>query len=135
METRGNLGLVYGHCVSTVTRDHRIRIGKPLLPLLKDQDVKRVWLCTLPDKAVLIFCPEPSWNKWIEDVQAEFPVLRTAEGLRAYLALSDQVGFESKGRIFVAQNLLKHAGLQTADVVEVFGMGDYLEIWKARPVG
>ena len=135
MKTRRGFNPVYGRCISTVTHDQRIRIGNPILPLLQAQDVRQLWLCTIPGKGALMVCPHVSWNRWIQKMQSEFPVLRSPEGLRPYLTLSDQVGLESKGRIFVAQRLLMYAELKAGDVVEVFGMGEYLEIWKARPSG
>jgi len=116
---------------ATVSEDCRVRLPGPVVRLLHERRVGRLWLGIIPQAKALVLCPEDMWNRWVEGLQKQYPNLNTPGGFRAFLSPSRLVTVDGKGRISIqgARRLREYAGLEVGQTVVIVGMLDHLELW------
>lgn len=115
---------------ATVASDLRVRLPVNLLRQLLEQRVKNIVLAKLLGAKALVMCPAKVWPGWIRDKTKALEYLRTDEGKRAFIAPSESVCIDRKGRITIPDHLADYANIKEGSKLLIHSMGSYFEIWN-----
>jgi division/cell wall cluster transcriptional repressor MraZ len=120
----------YGKYEVTVLDDRRIILPAKIRQQIESRRTSKIWLGKLPGVSALVICPDTEWDQWIHNLTKQFSCLNTPEGIRTFMAPSEPVAWDSKGRIYIAVGLCKYASIKPEQGAVIIGMGCHFELWN-----
>ncbi len=133
MKSKKQQGLVnlIGQREVTVLDGGRIKLPADIVHTLRSArpSLFSLYPGRIPLTKALILCPAPFWDRWKEDLQSQFPVLKTHPGAVAYLNPFKPIKWDRQGRISLPAEAHHLAGISAGITVVLIGKDYYVQVW------
>jgi len=124
-------GFRWGEYEVTVDIGPRIRLPRPVVKVLKDQKVRRLWRYPDPTGPRVIICPEQSRLTYVKLAKQHLPAsMESGEAYRKYICAGEVVLFRDHGRISITTVCNKHMVMIAGQPVVIVGTGLWYEVRK-----